>query len=330
MKRVLFICTVLSVVLLSGKCSNADEAALLEIKVKSSLDDSLQPSMFWAPESAKKQKTPLFIFLHSWSGNYKQNNASWFGQAVDKGWIFLHPDFRGPNYTPKACGSKFARRDILDAIDYVIKHYQVDESRIYLAGSSGGGHMTMQMAAYFPERFTAASAWVGISDIAEWYQFHTPSGKPGNYAQHILRALGSKPGTSSAIDADYKDRSPLFHLHQVGKLPLEMSAGVKDGKTGSVPIQHTLKAFNVVAKANGFEQVSDAEIDQLWKNEKLDAPRKSDQERDPILGRDIKLRRVAGPARVTIFEGGHEGLPVPAVAWLEKHVRKTKTYPIKP
>jgi hypothetical protein len=33
------------------------------------------------------------------------------------------------------------------------------------------------------------------------------------------------------------------------------------------------------------------------------------------------LRRFAGKARVTIFEGGHESIPEAAIAWLEQHKR---------
>ena len=38
------------------------------------------------------------------------------------------------------------RQDILDAVDWVLKRYPVDEKRIYLTGTSGGGHMSMLMA----------------------------------------------------------------------------------------------------------------------------------------------------------------------------------------
>ena len=39
------------------------------------------------------------------------------------------------------------------------------------------------------------------------------------------------------------------------------------------------------------------------------------------------LRRNAGPARVTIFDGGHEGLPHAACEWLSKQHRKTTATP---
>jgi len=293
---------------------------LQKIQVVSSLDRTSQPVMLWAPESAKKKPAPLLVFLHSWSGDYRQNNKAWFDLAAERGWIFLHPNFRGPNLQPEACGSKLARQDVLDSMDHVVKEYQVDPRRIYLAGVSGGGHMAMLMAGYYPDRFTAVSAWVGISDLAAWRIFHTKNGKPARYAQMVDASCGGPPGASAAVIAEYRARSPIFHLPRVGKLPLDINAGVQDGHTGSVPIRHSLNAFNVVAKSHGNPQISAAEIAQLSKDKKLKAPRSSDREEDESYGRELLLRRTSGDARVTIFQGGHESLPAASVAWLQSKV----------
>lgn len=291
-------------------------ALLVETTVKSSIDGEEQAVLFWAPKVATLEKTPLLVFLHSWSGDYKQDNSKWQKEAVERGWIFLHPNFRGPNNSPKACGSKFARQDILDAMDFAESQFQVDAERVYLAGTSGGGHMAMLMAGHHSKRFSAVSAWVGISDLAEWYRFHTKDGKPANYAQMILKSLGGPPGDGAKRDADYRDRSPLFHLQNVGDLPIDIYAGVQDGHTGSVPIAHSLKAFNVIAAAHKTELISDEEMLQLWESKKLITPLASDRKPDSDLARGILLRRMSRSARVTIFDGGHEGLPAPACHWL--------------
>lgn len=298
---------------------------LSEFSIKSSLDKTQQPSLMWAPKTATEQPAVLFVFLHSWSSGYRQNNAKWLDQAVKRNWIYLHPNFRGRNDHPEACGSKLARQDILDAMDYVIANYKVDQTRIYLAGVSGGGHMTMLMAGHHPDRFTAASAWVGISNLVEWYRFHSRGGKPTRYANMIAKSLQGPPGTSKAVDEQYRDRSPLFHLHNATKLPLDINAGVKDGKTGSVPIMHALNAFNVVARAGRHDFISDTEIDELWKNERLSSPQPSDTKMDVTLGREIRLRRTAGKARVTIFDGGHESVPQAACEWLKQHRQMLST-----
>lgn len=115
------------------------------LETVSKLDGETQPILCWAPSEAKSQPTPLFVFLHSWSSDYTQDNTKWFTECVKHRWIWLHPNFRGINQSPKACGSKFARQDILDAIALARKTWNVDEERIYMAGVSGGGHMSLLM-----------------------------------------------------------------------------------------------------------------------------------------------------------------------------------------
>lgn len=298
---------------------------LTEIKVTSSIDGTKQPSLLWVPEKATKQPTPVLVLLHTWSGDYRQKGSlEYQKQAVKRGWILLLPNFRGPNKRPEACGSKRARTDIIDALDYVLANYRVDSQRVYLAGVSGGGHMTLLMAGYYPDRFSAVSGWVGISDLAEWYRFHSRTGQPLGYAKDVLACVGGKPGDSEKIDAEYRARSPIHHLQNVGDLHVDIAAGVTDGKTGSVPIHHSLRAFNRIAAARKSETISEAEMEQLWSDGKLAKPRESDQVTDQSYGRDILLRRHAGDSRVTIFQGGHEGLPEGCCAWLSQQRRTTK------
>lgn len=305
----------------STTVSTAATETLKEFTTRSPLDGATQTVRYWAPEHASSDATPLFVFLHSWSSDYQQDNGKWLQQAVQRGWIYLHPDFRGINHSAKACGSPFARQDILDAIDAISRMYRVDTSRVYLAGVSGGGHMSMLMAGHHPDRFSAVSAWVGISDLAAWHQFHLKDGKPQKYARMIEASLGGPPGESSQRDADYRDRSPLFHIDRLGSLPISIYAGVQDGHSGSVPISQSLHAFNKIAAVRNAEPVSDQEMEQLWVQKRLSRPTPSDLNALPNFGREILLHRSAGNATVTIFDGGHESLPEPACDWLQRQQR---------
>ena len=289
----------------------------------SSLDGETQPILYWAPETATTTPTTLFVFLHSWSSDYRQDNSKWQAEAVRRGWIYLHPNFRGVNDSLNACGSRLARQDVIDAVHKAKQMFQVDHDRVYLAGVSGGGHMTMLMSGHHPEEFSAASAWVGISDMPQWYHFHVKDGQPQRYAKMILQCFGGPPGTSAEIDAQYRDRSPLFHMHRVGDLPLDLFAGVNDGHTGSVPVRHSLRAFNRLAAAHGNAVVTEQEMEQLWTDRRLSSPQESDTVTDETLGREVLLRRTTRGSRVTIFDGGHESLPVAACDWLEQHTRTT-------
>lgn len=294
---------------------------LTKVELVSSLDKEPQPVLYWAPGKARQEATPLFVFLHSWSGDYRQDNSKWHAQAVKRGWIYVHPNFRGVNQTPKACGSKWARQDVLDAVDFATKEFKVDPKRIYLAGTSGGGHMAMLMAGHHPDRFSAVSAWVGISDLPAWYEFHVKDGKPQRYARMILSSFGGAPGSSDAIDADYKDRSPIHHMHRAVDLPLQICAGINDGYTGSVPISHSLNAFNAVARARKATVISDADIAHLLNRREVSSENSASNSDWKAYGRDIRFEHAAGLARVIIFDGGHEGLPMPACDWLASQSR---------
>ena len=289
----------------------------------SELDGEKQSVLYWAPESASQKSTPLFVFLHSWSADYTQDNSKWMVECVRRNWIWIHPNFRGINQTPKACGSKFARQDILDAIRFAREKWQVDNSRVYIAGVSGGGHMSLLMAGHHPDQFSAVSAWVGPMDLIEWHRFHTVDGKPDKYAQMIELSLGGPPGTSAEIDADYRDRSPVFNLSRTGDLPISILAGVQDGHAGSVPVSHSLIAFNKIAMAHGSVTITEDEIQSLVKDRRLLHPLPSDVVEDPVLGRQIHLQRTSRSSVVTIFEGGHESIPESAFVWLEKQKRAT-------
>lgn len=296
---------------------------MIEIQVDSSIDGAKQPCLIWAPITADQQPTPLLIWLHSWSFDYRQKDAlAYQAQVMKRGWILLLPNFRGRNDDPEAGGSELARADILDSLDYVAERFHVDTNRIYLAGGSGGGHMALLMAGYHPQRFSAVSAWVPIVDLADWYRYHARPRGAERYAKGVLAICGGPPGASAAVDAEYRARSPIFHLRDLEGLNVDIAAGIRDT---AVPIEHSLRAYNVVAQSAGGQQVTDAEMDQLRLRGKLDRPHETDQVNDDAYGCAILLRRHAGAARVTIFQGGHVALPEACCAWLARQRRETRS-----
>ena len=306
--------------LLLGLCltlcaAYARQDAANVITVPSSIDGADQRCEFVPANKAGDR--PLLVFLHPWSHHFDTFDISaWRDEAAARHWHFLAPDFRGPNMRPEACGSRLARQDILDAVDCVLARHPVDENRVYLAGSSGGGHMAMVMAAHAPGRWAAVSAWCGISDLAAWHRETKAAGR--KYWKDIEGAVGGAPGASAETDRALRYRSPVFHLQAARGLPVDFNAGVHDGHTGSVPIHHTIDAFNVVARARGDAPVPAEEIDRLSARKGLD----KDAEPDPVYGRVIHYRRAAGPSRLTIFEGGHECIADAACAWLAGHARE--------
>ena len=178
--------------------------ALATVEIVSTLDQQPQKVRYWVPQTPGPHA--ILVSLHSWSGDYTQDHSDWLREAVAREWVFIEPNFRGINDHPAACGSALARQDVIDALDWALAKGSVDDKRIYLAGVSGGGHMTMLMAAYHPQRFSAASAWVGISNLKEWHAFHTRTQIKGKYAVMLEACCGGPPGHSVGVDVEYLSR----------------------------------------------------------------------------------------------------------------------------
>ena len=289
------------------------------IEVESSVDGSLQPSYLILPDNFgnRVDKVPMVVSLHSWSFGFQQRWPDLEAGVAERGWIYLFPDFRGRNDKIEACASDIAKQDVIDALDWVISRYPVDQDRVYITGISGGGFMTLAMIATYPDRWAAASAWVPLSDLRAWYDFHAGD----TYGDMTRRCMGGNPGDDPRIAAEMDRRSPLHGLAAAKEIPVDIAAGSRDGHNGApIPVWHSLVAFNVIAEAVGGQKVSADEIAQLSRHEpRLDNPRESDMIADSTFGRRILLRRYAHNSRVTVFEGDHEGLPGAALAWFDAH-----------
>lgn len=278
------------------------------IEVRSSADSTLQPAYLSLPPQ-QRPPAPLAVLLHTWSFDLEQRDSTVEAEARARGWILLAPNFRGRNDHPQACGSPVAQQDILDAVAWTRSHYQVDGRRIYVLGLSGGGYMTMLMAARHPDVWAAASAWVGISDLRDWYNAHSDD----RYGEMMRACFGGGPADSDRTATEFRARSPLTHLTSRHRVPMDLAAGRYDS---TVAASHTLRAFQALAPG----VVTDADIDALVRQGPgLPRPAAADTANDPVLGRRIFLRRVAGASRVTIFDGGHEWVPRAAIAWLAGH-----------
>ena len=290
-------------------------AMKLAIDIPSSKDGTLQKVIYWRPASAAHDVAgpgvPLVVFLHSWSGGYEQG-PPWIAQAKKLGWVLVAPDFRGPNSRPEACASDLASQDILDAVAFARRDARIDPARIYLIGGSGGGHMSLVMASRAPELWAGVSAWVPISDLTAWHAESTA--RKNNYAKMIEQCCGGKPGP--ATEAEYRHRSPLFHLAAAKGVPLDINTGIHDGHTGSVPVSQSLHAFNVLAAPD--KQVSPADIDFMVREQKIPTALAAETQNDPERQKATLFRRSSGNARVTVFEGGHASEPSAALEWLAR------------
>jgi pimeloyl-ACP methyl ester carboxylesterase len=280
----------------------------------SSIDNSQQPSLVYAPKKVDG-KRPLLVALHTWSNDFLQEGGQpLFGDwCIQNDWFMIHPNFRGKNRTPQAMGSDLAVGDIVSAVEYMKSEYNVDGNRIYLVGTSGGGHMSLLMAGRHPEIWAGVSAWCGISDIQAWWEQKSADG-PERYAEEIELALGAAPGTDLEATQQARYRSPLSYLTSAANVSLDINHGIDDGRKGSVHFTHSLYAFNRVV--SGEDAISEADIKTFYETQEVPVHLKTSI-KDPVYGRKIPLFRKTTPTcRITIFKGGHEIIHEAALNWL--------------
>ncbi len=274
-----------------------------QIEIPSSLDGEIQKAFIHFSKS--KTPKPLIISLHTWSGDFTQKDPL-TTKILDMDLNYIHPNFRGPNKTVKACGSGFVVSDIDDAISYVLENANVDSTNIHIIGVSGGGFATMLSYMKSKHNIRSFSAWVGISNLVKWY--YESLGRKNNYAQHIALAT---TGDTLTIDIDEAiSRSTVFMETPVEKRKnskLFLYCGVHDGYIGSVPITQTIDFYNKVVDdfrgTNTNSKVPAEIVETMLRQQNLPGVKISDKLGDrKIIYRNSFQDKVF----LNVFEGGHE------------------------
>ena len=207
-----------------------------EISVKSTVDGTLQPSLFFHPDPARA--VPLVVGLHTWSYDRFNQEKNYLPLCEKSGFALLLPEFRGPNLVSnprrvEACGSELARQDVIDAVNFVCANSAVDRDNVFLLGCSGGGHMALLAAETAPRLFRAVEVWCAVSDLVKWHEFqpHCQS----DYSPHIEACFGGVPAERMA---EYIKRSPARHVELLKDLPVSIHHGRHDPV---VPFAHSVE-----------------------------------------------------------------------------------------
>ncbi|MCX7705745.1 MAG: prolyl oligopeptidase family serine peptidase [bacterium] len=233
---------------------NYEELGIEEITVRSSIDGSEEPSLFWrCPEG---NKVPLLVGLHTWSFDRHNQVETLYPVAKTNQWHLLLPEFRGPNLktnprVSQACASNLAMQDVIDAIDRVCSIADVDKDNIFLIGGSGGGHMALMLAGYKPDLWTSIASFCPVTDLIAWYYENK------NYSVHVEACCGGPP--CELTMNEYRKRSPIFNVEAIAKCK---QIYIYHGKFDpSVPFTQSLNLFNKICqvnpKANVFLEIFD-------------------------------------------------------------------------
>lgn len=181
---------------------------------------------------------PLLVSLYGLGETMTDGWKRYAMEANARGWLLLVPDQRQNTISPAV------RQDIMDAVHWVKDYYNVDSSRIYLAGVSMGGNKALVMAAQFPQVFAAVVAHRPITNLSQWYYETTP------FRRGWLEAeLGGKPNEAPF---EYQRRSPYSQVQNLRHVPVALTHGTLDT---IVPVTHSISMYEALI-ANQAEHVS--------------------------------------------------------------------------
>jgi predicted esterase len=293
-----------------------------EVSIPRSTGEEDQPSLWY--HSGTKKKKPLLLVLHSWSADYLQIYGIPYGVFAEKNdWIFICPNFRGTFDNEDATASEKAVRDVLDALEYAKMNASVDEERIYLAGFSGGAMMSLIMAGRYPEKFTAAVAWVPVYDLRDWYASLMSSSLQYTvkYRQDIEASCGGNPVTDDAAGKECDKRSPSAYLNNArGKgVRIYISGGTRDP---FVPTSHAIRAFNDLAEED--QKISELDYRFIDEHKTLPENLKKHVEANRHFeeaGLSVVFKRTSMGTTLILFDGGHDLVYNAGFEWLSKQHR---------
>jgi len=289
------------------------------VRIPSSIDGEMQSAIWY--DSGSAQHRPLLVALHSWSADYEQNLDIPFAEfAVENDWVFMHPDFRGPNLRPQATASELAVQDVIDAVSFARHQTAVDPSRIYLVGYSGGAMKALVLAGRHPHLWAGVAAWGGIYDIVDWYGHNR--GKDAHYTKTIAASCGGAPRPGTAAEVDCRARSPRTHLaNAAGKVPVLIAHGTRDT---TVPLRHALRAYDALAAPP--DRFTEAQHAFVQAHGALPADlRRQSGAVHPVYersGAPIRLERRSGSVTLIVYEGGHDMAYNPTLRWLAEQRRR--------
>jgi dipeptidyl aminopeptidase/acylaminoacyl peptidase len=191
-----------------------------------SRDGKKIPAKIYLPSGhSAKQKYPMVIFVHG--AGYLQNTINGWNNyyrefmfnemLTQKGYVVLDIDYRG-----SAGYGRDWRTDVydflggkdyddhIDSIDFMVKNYGVNQSKIGVYGGSYGGFMAAMLATRAPDKIAAAAA---LRPVMDWKNYYATN--PGYTAQRLGFPDKNPEGYKRSSPITYADKleRPLLILH---------------------------------------------------------------------------------------------------------------------
>lgn len=117
----------------------------------------------------------LLVNLHGWHGAVKRPHADDVPDPLAKNHFVISPEMRGRgDATGQPDCNGWELQDVIDAVEFARRAYRerlASPEIVFLSGGSGGGGNALALVGKFPDYFTAARVYYGISDYALWHAF---------------------------------------------------------------------------------------------------------------------------------------------------------------
>ncbi|MFO1475790.1 MAG: hypothetical protein U1F98_03955 [Verrucomicrobiota bacterium] len=123
---------------------------------ESPADGSGQPFRMVIPSDYDPARpTPMSLYMHGYSGNHIEHSAG----------MSPHPGPFEVAVLGRARGGWYvglSQADVIDVLDYVQSHWNIDADRVHLTGGSMGGGATFRLGSRFPHRFASGQPTCGF------------------------------------------------------------------------------------------------------------------------------------------------------------------------
>lgn len=214
----------------------------------SPLSETRQGYSLYVPRSYDPSRpTPLLVMLHGGSSNHALFLAVVFGNDVE--WATYHThwwDLYRPQWesdflvlAPDGMGQVMWRwmgeRDVLDAIEDVKRHYNVDADRVTLNGLSNGGVGAYSIGSRHAWRFSSVLPMAGAPS---WMQYHRGATRP------VERTLMEQWSSMAMPDNFRNTKLSFFHgMQDRGPMSPAFPRELSKLLTGR-GIEHTFREFD--------------------------------------------------------------------------------------
>nr|MBC7244119.1 prolyl oligopeptidase family serine peptidase [Chloroflexota bacterium] len=221
---------------------NLSQAIIAEFAFTSSYDGSTRYTVYQIPIGhTPGTRVPLLVSIGGTLEDKWDALSRFAHRANVRGWLLMAPDIRQVNKESLGRTASLAtQHDIMDAIYYMIRHYEVDVNRIYMSGFSTGGGVAATVAAKYPDVFAAVVAWKGPTNLLQWIEQ-----RPQLYFGLVTYDFGCPPqGNTSACPFEWRRRAAWELVMNLKHVPMAIVHGRADDR---VPFAQSREFYDRMA-----------------------------------------------------------------------------------